>query len=298
MTTNIRPKTLLPWLAALAVLLVVWFVPLPGQVLGKDLLAAGQMPQRRIAIEQARQTFWDAQVAYLDYVKQNNMSQLYTDIKSGIARVREKGGNAASVGALYGVFPYIEQLQRYASAGEAYFRQLEQYDNGMMAWTRSLGAVSSTMRKDSFPLASHLRIYPVPFGEVPDPPYMSPAQADAQIAAFKSDVERFSKVASLEESRQVVEQVDKDVDGVWAVGRSIQRFETLHEPYYEYLKVYDKTLQNKVAEIARGGTEDQSPIALALDVAIGVLTLLGIGALFMSGWQRATGGGREKWKVE
>ncbi len=284
--SNISSKALLPWLAALAVLLAAWFVPLPDQALGKDQLAAGQMPQRRTAVESARQTFLDAQIAYLDYVKHNNMSQLYTDIKSGIARVRVNGGDAASAAALYGVYPYLDRVLRYAEAGEAYFRQLSQYDADMMAWTRSLGAVSATLRKDTFPLAGHLRIYPVPYGEVPDPPYMSPAQADAQAATFKTDVERFIKITSAEERRQVVGQIDKDVDGVWAVGRSIERLGTLHEPYYGYLKTYDKILQGKVAEIAQGEAGGHTPIALALDVAVGALALLGMGALFTSGWQR------------
>lgn len=287
---NISPKTLIPWLAALIVLLVAWFVPLPGQVLGKDQQAQGKMPGTRAAVETTRRAFLEAEKSYLDYVKQTDMTHLLFVIKSQIAIVRERGGDTASVGALYGVLPYLERVQHYATTGEAYYRALKQYDDDMMAWTRSLGSVSTTMREDTFALADHVRIYPAPIGEVLDPPYMSPAQVDAQAAAFKSSMDRFGKVQSVEESRQVVEEVNKEVDGVWEVGRVIQRFEGLHEAYYGYLQVYDKTLQGKAADVARGAAAGPTPIALALNLLVGALALLGIGSLFISGWQRKVEG--------
>jgi hypothetical protein len=270
---------LAPWLAALIVLLAAWFVRLPDPVLSLDQLVAQRMPETRAAVERARPAFINAQHSYLDYVKSHNMSDLLSDIKTQLAAIKEQ--IKANDRALSDVPPYLEQLERYASTGQLYFDALKRYDDDLMAWTRSLGAVSESLRDDTFPIVEHVKLYPPPFGSTPDPPYISASQVATQVTSFNTDLKKLQQMSSGDEQRQVADAVSKHVVNIWAMGRSIEHLEALHEQYYTFLKTYDGAVQ---AIIAQGDTaQAPSPLALTLNVLVGAVALGGIGALFLSG---------------
>jgi len=284
MFNSLSLKTLLPWTTALVVLLVAWFVPLPDPVLGKDQLVAPRMPETRAAVEQARAVFIAAQNDYSEQIRANDPTPNIAVIRNDIERIRDAGGNFDSVASLFSLRTYFELLQKYASAGETYFDALKRYDDDLMAWSRSLGAASETLRDDTFPIVEHLKLYPPPTGIPPDPPYLSASEVATQTARFKSNLQELSRGVSAQENRPLVEAINVDLDNISASGRSIQYIESLHEPYYAFLKKYDGAVQ---ATVAAGDTSrGPSPLALALDLLVATLVLVGIGALFTTGWQR------------
>jgi small-conductance mechanosensitive channel len=273
-------KRLAPWLAALIVLLAAWFVRLPDPVLSLDQLVAQRMPETRGAVERTRPAFLDAQQTYLDYVKSHNMASLLADIKAQLAAIKAQKDQAANQAAFSSLQSYLEQLERYTSSGQSYFDVLKQYDDDLMAWTRSLGAVSESLRDDTFPIVEHVKLYPLPFGETADPPYISASQVTTQVTTFNANLLKLQQMSSSDEQREVADAVSKDVDNIWAMGRSIEHMEALHEQYYTFLKTYDSAVQ---ATIAQGDTaQAPSPLALTLNALVGVLALGGIGALFVS----------------
>jgi small-conductance mechanosensitive channel len=277
-------RRLAPWLAALIVLLVAWFVRLPDPVLSLDQLVAQRMPETRAAVERVRSPFLDAQQTYLDYVKSHNMASLLADIKAQLAVIKAQKDQAANLAAFSSLQSYLEQLERYTSSGQAYFDALKRYDDDLMAWTRSLGPISESLRDDTFPIVEHVKLYPLPFGETADPPYISTSQVVTQVTSYNADLLKLQQMSSSDEQRQVADAVSKDVDNIWATGRSIEYMEALHEQYYAFLKTYDGAVQ---ATIAQGDTaQAPSPLALTLNALVGVLALGGIGALFVSGTNR------------
>jgi hypothetical protein len=284
MSTSLSLKTLLPWTAALVVLLVAWFLPLPGPILGKDQFVAPRMPETRAAVEQARATFIAAQNDYSEQIRTNDPAPSIAVIRNEIERIRNGGGNFDSVASLFSLRTYFESLQQYAVAGEAYFDALKRYDDDLMAWSRSLGAASETLRDDTFPIVEHLKLYPPPTGNTPDPPNISASEVATQTARFKSNLQELASVASAQQNRPLVEAIDVDLNNISASARSIQYIESLHEPYYAFLKQYDGAVQATV--VAGDTSRGPSPLALALDLLVAALALVGIGALFTSGWYR------------
>ncbi|HKP54475.1 MAG TPA: hypothetical protein VJ183_17705 [Chloroflexia bacterium] len=285
MPLSLSLKTLLPWTAALVVLLLAWFLPLPGPVLGKDQLVAARMPETRAAVEQARTAFIAAQNEYSEQISSNNPEPNIAIVRSEIERIRNAGGSFINEDALISLATYFESLQRYAAAGETYFDALKQYDGDLMAWSRSLGAASETLRDDTFPIVEHLKLYPPPIGITPDPPMFSASEVLTQSRSFMMHLDILMPGRPLGPvSPSLLEAFSSDLDNISASGRSIQHIESLHEQYYAFLNRYDGAVQATIA--AGDTTRSPSSLALALNLLVGALALAGIGALFTTGWHR------------
>ncbi|HYO49181.1 MAG TPA: hypothetical protein VEW94_04965, partial [Chloroflexia bacterium] len=230
-TPSLDRQTLLPLLAALAVLLAAWFLPVPGQVTGEEQLVAARMPETRADVEAAHRQFEQAQVRYQDYVKTHDLSAVLANVQEALAKAKVAGNDPGAIAALKDraapVREYAGELLRYAQAGEQYLAAIRRYDDDLMAWTRSLGAASEQLRSETWPFVEYIKRYPPPFGETADPPNVTAAEVATQSASLESHI------TALDTAGQAgVAGIEQDVAGIWASGRSIEHIESLHAEYY------------------------------------------------------------------
>lgn len=296
MKTTPTPYSLTPFLAAFAVLIVAWFVPLPPIIAGEEAFAAQTIPTNRSNAQMAEQQFQGAQARYQSYVKTFDMEALLTNARNAIAQAKIAQAQAGpdsiqSLAAVKNVMvqinDYADVLHKYAEASERYFATLHSYDDKLMSWTRALGAGSESLRSATFPFVEHLKLYPTPVGEKADPPQMSAAQVAAQIASLTSHVAMLNPDPNTHGagSNTVVtlEQIDQDVTDIWASGRSVEYVAGLHDDYYAELRTYDQQVQVQAGSNGDSGpTGGKRVLANALTALLGVVTFGGLAALFMT----------------
>jgi hypothetical protein len=279
-TPSLDRQTLLPFLAALAVLLGAWFLPVPGQVTGEEQLVAARMPETRADVEAAHGQFELAQVRYQNYVKTHDLSAVLANVQDAIAKAKADSSGPGVVAALKDraapVREYAGELLRYAQAGEQYLAAIRRYDDDLMAWTRSLGAASEQLRSETWPFVEYIKRYPPLFGETADPPNVTAAEVATQTASLESHI------TNLEVAGQAaVAGIEQDVAGIWASGRSIEHIESLHAEYYRLLKEYDPKVEAAANGITASTRPDRVMLATGLNLLVGVVTLGGLAALFM-----------------
>src|SRR5437763_1410139 len=192
-TPSLYLLTLFPiFLAALAVLVVAWFVRLPPIIAGEEALAAQTIPADRSNAQLASQQFREAQARYQSYIKTHDLGALLAGARAEIAQAKvapediEKLAVVRDVAGQVG--DYAGVLHDYAQASDRYFAALHGYDDKLMSWTRALGAASESLRSATFPFVEHLKLYPQPVGEKTDPPQVSAAQVAVQMDALSSHV--------------------------------------------------------------------------------------------------------------
>jgi|GEM_PF-3022070 len=293
------PQTARPWLskgtiAALltgtAVLLAAWLVPLPRMLLGEENLAPQRIPQTRAAVERAGAKFRQAQSNYKAYVKSHDLAALLVTIQDDIKHARENSDDPQNLSALRNsatqVRDYVEVLHAYAKAGEEYFEMLRRYDDELMAWTRTLGATGEQVRRYTWPIADHLRLYPAPVGDIPDDiPWITAAEVQTQtlsltnhIAALNPDPNPHAPATSRQEA---IEGISKDVADVWASGRSIEAIESHHNDYYKVLTIYYGHITNIVRVGLPGMGTTQIALATGANLLVAAITLAGLALFFM-----------------
>jgi hypothetical protein len=273
--------------AALCVLLAAWLLPLPRLVAGADELAAARLPQVRATVDATGAAFARAQADYLAYVATHDMTALSTTLTTGIAAIRAGGDPHAALSALHGpvlqMQDYLAHLQTYAEAGEPYFAALQNYDDTLMAWTRSLGTDPERYRKATFPLADYRRLYPAPVGDLtPDIPWTHASEVASETAALREHIIALDSALAARDapaSKAVATNIGTDVTRVWGLGRSVERIESLHKGYEKVLREYDTGIQASLANAA--GPPPAISLAGALDLTVGAVVLFGLAALFM-----------------
>jgi len=251
---------ILALLAALAALLVAWFVPLPRLVLSEEEKAGERMPQNRAAVESARADFEKAQSNYKTYVTTHDVGTTLTAFE---------GWTGSPDVVLQPVLDYLKQLADYASAGERYFGALSHYDDELMAWTRSLGTESEALRPDTWPIVEYLKRYPPPTGEASD--YSSDSAGSVNAIA---ETIRFNMICC--------DTISFSTYGAREAGRSIEYQESLHDTYYQYLTDYDK----KVQALTSNSDTNTLPsgrvtFATGINILLGLVILVGLAALFL-----------------
>ncbi len=288
LSRTLKPRLNTPTLAALltglVVLLAAWLLPIPGLVLGEENLAAQRMPQTQAAVEQAGVRFREAQASYRAYVRSHDLASLLVVIQDDIKRARQDSNNPQNLTALKTsaaqVKEYVEVLHAYAAAGEEYFEQLRYYDDQLMAWTRALSATGEQVRRYTWPVADHLRLYPPPVGDIPtDIPWVTAAQVQTQTLSLASHIAALDD-AQVASKQEAIEGISKDVADVWASGRSIEAIESHHNDYYRVLTIYYGHIQNVVLKGLPGLSPAQVALAAGLNVLVAAVTLIGLALFF------------------
>lgn len=276
-----------PWLIALGILVVAWVLPLPGLVFGEEQLAASRMPETRATVQSASESFQKAQSAYKQYVATHDMGAVLSSVQKAIAEARANSSDPAALAALRAalgpVQGYLGVLHGYAAAGDAYFAALRAYDDNLMAWSRALSPASQEeLRPDTWPFVEYLKRYPPPDGETPDPPKVTAQDVATQTTSLAAHVAALDPQAAVGSTQAAIDAIGRDISGIWASGRSVERIESLHNEYYRLLKVYDARLQQVAAQdAANQGPQSRRALATVLDLGVGLVLLGGLAALFM-----------------
>lgn len=267
-------------LAALVVLLVAWLAPLPRLVLGEEEAAATRMPQTRSDVAQAQSNFEQVQTSYKNYVATHDVGAALTTLESAVASLQADPSSAELLTGLETaarpVQEYGTQLQAYATAGEAYFAQAKHYDDELMAWTRSLGADSESLRPDTWPIVEYLKLYPAPTGDKTD--YANVSAADVG----KLDNALGGAAVRPTDDKSTLAQYQATIADLKSAGRSIEYVESLHSQYFTLLQNYDTKLQ---AVASGSGASNLSGsrtiIATATNLLVGAALVVGLVAIFL-----------------
>ncbi|MEO8286932.1 MAG: hypothetical protein ABI670_10910 [Chloroflexota bacterium] len=284
MPRSLSTPAILALLAALAALLVAWFVPLPRLVLSEEERAGARMPENRSVVEASRIEFENAEAAYKSYVTKNDVGAALAGLeqaaKTSQANSDDPALHFAVRDAAAPVFNYLDALQTYAKAGEKYLGDLRHYDDELMAWTRSLGTESEALRPDTWPIVEYLKLYPPPTGQSADYPGISAADVANTTQTLQANVAGLSPDSG---GNNPGADILKDVDAVRAAGRSVEYSQGLNAGYHTILANYDKKVQS-VVTATNGNTLSSGRVAFAtgLNLLMGAVTLLGLAALFFS----------------
>ncbi len=276
---NPRNAMALSLLAALVVLLVAWLAPLPRLVLGEEEAAATRMPQTRSDVARAKSNFEQVETNYKNYVATHDVGAALTTLESLVRALQVDPTSAGQLTGLQSaarpVQEYGAQLKAYATAGEAYFAQAKHYDDELMAWTRSLGADSESLRPDTWPIVEYLKLYPPPTGEKADYANVSAADVDRLEVALGG-----AAVTPADKSTLV--QFQATIADLKSAGRSIEYVESLHSQYFTLLQNYDTKLQ---AVASGSGASNLSGsrtiIATATNLLVGAALVVGLVAILL-----------------
>ncbi|MEP6774377.1 MAG: hypothetical protein ABJA50_02180 [Chloroflexota bacterium] len=276
---NPRNAVALSLLAPLVVLLVAWLAPLPRLVLGEEEAAATRMPQTRTDTARAKSNFEQVQTGYKDYLAAHDVGAALSSLESSAAALQVDPTSAELLSKLQSavqpVQEFAAQLQAYADGGGAYFAQAKHYDDELMAWTRSLGADSESLRPDTWPIVEYLKLYPPPAGEKAD--YANVSAADVG----KLEVALDGAAVTLTDKSTLV-QYQATIADLKSAGRSIEYIEGLHSQYFTLLQNYDTKLQAVASgSEASNLSGSRTIIATATNLLVGAALVVGLVAIFL-----------------
>ena len=180
-----------------------------------------------------------------------------------------------------GLMAKPEEIEAYAAAGEAYFAQAKHYDDELMAWTRSLGADSESLRPDTWPIVEYLKLYPPPTGEKADYTNFTAADVSALMntlaatAPFEDDDALLRYASSLSQYGIAITRLRE-------AGRSIEYIESLHSQYFTLLQNYDTKLQAVASGSGASNLSgSRTMIATATNLLVGAALVVGLVAIFL-----------------
>ena len=286
MKQRLSLESLLPWLGALAVLLAAWFLPLPGLVLSEDQFASDRTPQLRTEVEAARNAFVEAQEDYTAYIKSHDVGAVRLLADERVREATSVPGNPGPLlpllDALAPVKDYAQQLYLYAAAGESYLDKLREYDDNLMAWTRSLGSGLERLRNETWPFVEYLKRYPPPGGEKADPPMVTAAQVFSQTASLNAHIGLLTPDENTPET-QLLDSITADIAAIWSSGRSVENLGSLHDEYRTLLQAYDAKVQAAATGQGSGSSTSRLYLATALNVLVAIFVVVGVAGLLVPG---------------
>jgi hypothetical protein len=293
MNLDVRSGIMLAAVTALVVVLAAWFLPWREIISGDEQLAPARMPQTRQEVTQAASNFDQVNAQYQAYIKTHDLAALLNQSEAAIQRAQVDPSNDSNLVAVHDVVAqvrdYAQVLETYARASDAYLSALRNYDDDLMSWTRGLFSASESLRSQTWPFVEHLKLYPQPLGLKTDPPMVTMGQVGAQIDSLEAHSAALKSGASADANKQALDGISQDIANIWESGRSVEYVAGLHTDYRDELATYD----TKVQEAAQGpetvtGPSNNRASAWGLTVAVSLLTLGGIMALFMPKTEIAT----------
>jgi hypothetical protein len=280
--------------AALVALLCALFLPWHDIISGDEQIAPERIPQTRQSVAAAAAAFDQANAGYQDYIKSHGLGALHDRILGAIATAEKATGEppqdelqtVTQLGSQ--VDSYALVLHDYSQASDAYLEALRSYDDDLMSWTRGLFGASESLRSQTWPFVEHLKLYPEPVGLKTDPPQVSAAQVEEQMASLKGHLAALD--ASSSQARlQALEGINSDVAAIWESGRSVEYIAGLHTEYRDELAAYDAKVVQAAQDPQAATPAVTSPVfSWGLTVIITALTLAGLTALFLPRFRTET----------
>ena len=252
MRPNFSLQSLLPWAAALAVLLGLWLLPLPGAMFGQEQVSAERMPETRRAANEAINEFVRARQQYYDFITSHDMAVISSTLRTALQDAQSDPDSLEARAQVlhWGiqVRDYAAVLAGYSEAGDKVFPVLRYYDDELMKYTRSLTPPTGEVRALTFPLADHMRLYPPPIGDLmPDPPWVISDVVKSQLDTIITQIDELqASVDSQEGSAQVQGTLDglaRSVSDIWESGRSVEQVGLQHAKYIDHLRTYETKFQ-------------------------------------------------------
>ncbi|HEX8229899.1 MAG TPA: hypothetical protein VF826_11385 [Chloroflexia bacterium] len=291
MRPNFSLQSLLPWAAALAVLLGLWLLPLPGAMFGQEQVSAERMPETRRAANEAIGEFFRARQDYYDFVTGHDMAVISTSLRTALqqATADPQSLDARAQVLHWGiqVRDYTSVLAAYGEAGDKVFPVLRYYDEELMKYTRSLTPPTGEVRALTFPLADHMRLYPPPVGDLmPDPPWVMSDVIKSQLATIVRQIDEVqASVDSQDGSVQVqgtLGGLAKSVNDIWESGRSVEQVGLQHAKYIDHLQTYETKFQQYLdAHGPNNISATRRTLAYGANIVVGLVLAGGVALLLM-----------------
>lgn len=288
---SFSPQSLLPWAAAFAVLLGIWFLPLPGALFGEEQLSAERMPETRRTANQAIGEFMSARQNYYDFITSHDMATISTTLRSALQATKQNPDDLKARASVlhWGiqVRDYAAALARYVEEGDQVFPVLQYYDSELMKYTRSLTPPTEEVRALTFPLADQMRLYPPPVGDLmPDPPWIKADAVKSQVESISAQLNDLQAgLASGQDAAQVkrtLDAIEGIVPQIWESGRSGEQVGLQHTKYIDHLQTYETRFQQYLDSRGPGSiSPTRRAIALGANLVAGLVLAAGIAFLLM-----------------
>ena len=291
MKPSISLQSLLPWAAALAVLLGIWLLPLPGSMFGEEQVSAERMPETRRTANESIGEFMSARQAYYDFVTSHDMAVISSTLRSALQSAKQSPGDVEVRAEVlhWGiqVRDYAAVLAKYMEEGDKVFPVLQHYDSELMKYTRSLSPPTTDVRALTFPLADHMLLYPPPIGHLmPDPPWI---KADVVKSQVETISEQLGTLEASLNSGQDSAAVSNALDGIesvvpliWESGRSGEQLGLQHTKYIDHLQTYETKFQQYLSSHGSAGISPmRRTIAYGVNVVVGLVLAVGIAFLLL-----------------
>ena len=128
-------------------------------------------------------------------------------------------------------------LSRYAHPADDLFTLLRQYDDQLMAYSRTLGARSEELRRGTWPILSWLQRYPPPVGDRADIHFFPGSEVDRNVADLEAAAA--SDWMNAPDPADAVERAATAADPIWDAGLMVPTIAWFHDGYYSALRRYD-----------------------------------------------------------
>ncbi len=288
-----RASVLIATVVALIVLAVGRWVPLPPLVTGEEAVRQELVTTRGKVVAQ-RYLYQEAQREFEHYLYTVSVpTSLPTQMHDIAAQIR-KGTNATTPTGI--MQPCAERvgpqatpvqqaqecarraadfgrvLARYAHPSDNLFTLLRQYDDQLMAYSRTLGARSEELRRGTWSILSWLQHYPPPVGERAEIHFFPGTEVDRDVTVLETAA---VAVATASDPADAVERAATAADPIWDAGLMVPTIAWEHDGYYSALRRYD-------AQMLEVAAAPDQPLAGNRSLIAGVVTL-GLLALMFAG---------------
>jgi tetrahydromethanopterin S-methyltransferase subunit B len=288
---NLSLQSLLPWAAALAALLAIWLLPLPGVLFGQEQLAAERMPETRRTANEAITDFFKARQAYYDFVTSHDMAVISSTLHGALQKAESDPQSIEAEAEVlhWGiqVRDYTVVLAGYAEASDKVFPVLRFYDDELMKYTRSLTPPTEEVRALTFPLADHMRLYPPPIGDLmPDPPWIKADVIRLQLETINGQIDALqAAVTNGNAPGNVPDTLDglaRSVNDIWESGRSVEQVGLQHTKYIDHLQTYETKFQQYLDSHGPNNiSATRRVLAYGANIVVGLVLVAGLAFLLM-----------------
>jgi hypothetical protein len=307
-----QSSVLIAIIVALIVLAVGRWVPLPPLVTGEEGVRKDLVEMRGKVVAQ-RYLYLEAQREFEHYLYTVSVPPIPAQMHAIAAQIRQGTSATAPTGILQEcaerVGPQatpIQQAQecarraadfgrvlsRYAHPSDDLFALLRQYDDQLMAYSRTLGARSEELRRGTWPILSWLQRYPPPVGDRADIHFFPGSEVDRNVTDLDAAA---AALANAPDPADAVERAATAADPIWDAGLMVPTIAWFHDGYYSALRRYDAQMLEVAAAPDQPLAGNRALIAGAATALLLALMFAGLVLLFLPGGIRARGSGIRRW---
>lgn len=303
-----QSSVLIAIIVALIVLAVGRWVPLPPLVTGEEGVRKDLVDMRGKVVAQ-RYLYLEAQREFEHYLYTVSVPPIPAQMHAIAAQIRQGTSATAPSGILQEcaerVGPQatpIQQAQecarraadfgrvlsRYAHPSDDLFALLRQYDDQLMAYSRTLGARSEELRRGTWPILSWLQRYPPPVGDRADIHFFPGSEVDRNVTDLDAAA---AALANAPDPADAVERAATAADPIWDAGLMVPTIAWFHDGYYSALRRYDAQMLEVAAAPDQPLAGNRALIAGAATALLLALMFAGLVLLFLPGGIRGRGSG-------